>query len=155
MVSIYVNGKYHHVDTQPDTPLLWVLRDNLRLLGTRYSCGEAICGNCTVIVDDEPVLSCVTPIDTLDGAKITTIEEVAEQDHPLIRAWLEENVSQCGFCQPGQIMTALALLNRNPNPSDEEIIAAMDNNYCRCGTYQRIRKAIRRASEMMAAGKQT
>jgi isoquinoline 1-oxidoreductase alpha subunit len=124
-------------------------------LGTRYSCGEAICGNCTVIVDDEPVLSCVTPIDTLDGAKITTIEEVAEQDHPLIRAWLEENVSQCGFCQPGQIMTALALLNRNPNPSDEEIIAAMDNNYCRCGTYQRIRKAIRRASEMMAAGKQT
>jgi isoquinoline 1-oxidoreductase alpha subunit len=124
-------------------------------LGTRYSCGEAICGNCTVIVDDEPVLSCVTPIDTLDGAKITTIKEVAEQDHPLIRAWLEENVSQCGFCQPGQIMTALALLNRNPNPSDEEIIAAMDNNYCRCGTYQRIRKAIRRASEMMAAGKQT
>ncbi len=152
MYDIYVNGKHYRIDALPDTPLLWILREDIGLLGTKYSCGEGLCGSCTVLIDGDPTPSCVTPIKLANGSRITTIEGIAGQkDHPLIKAWLVENVSQCGFCQPGQIMTAVALLDKNPNPSDLEITDAMDSNYCRCGTYQRIRRAIRRASnEIMA-----
>ena len=152
MFRLIVNGRQYQVDVPSDTPLLWVLREHLGLLGTKYSCGEGLCGCCTVHLEGEPAPSCTTPIDVVDGKCITTIEGIAGHgSHPLIRAWLEENVSQCGFCQPGQIMTAAALLARNPNPSDDEIISAMDGNLCRCGTYQRIRRAIHRASRLLRA----
>ncbi len=152
MYKIKVNGREYRADVPPGTPLLWVLREHIGLRGTRYSCGEGLCGCCTVHLDGEPVLSCSTPIELAEGSHITTIEGLAEQgNHPLIKAWLEENVSQCGFCQPGQIMTAAALLRGNPHPSDDEINEAMDNNLCRCGTYQRIRRAIHRAAEVSSA----
>lgn len=152
MYDIYVNGKHYRIDALPDTPLLWILREDIGLLGTRYSCGEGLCGSCTVLIDGDPTPSCVTPIKLANGSSITTIEGIAGQkDHPLIKAWMVENVSQCGFCQPGQIMAAVALLDKNPNPNDQEIIDAMESNYCRCGTYQRIRRAIRRASNEILA----
>lgn len=143
-----INGEKQPVDVGPDTPLLWVLRDTLGLTGTKYSCGKALCGSCTVLVDGAPVRSCVTPVSAVAGANITTIEGLSENgDHPVQRAWIEDDVSQCGYCQPGQILVASALLARNPDPTDEEIEAAMSGMLCRCGTYKRIRSAIRRAAE--------
>ena len=146
--TLNVNGEQFEVEAEDDTPLLWVLRDNLGLTGTKYSCGMGLCGSCTVHIDGEPRRSCVTPISTLGDSEIITIEGLSpEGDHPVQKAWLEEHVTQCGYCQPGQIMTVVALLEKNPNPSDEDIDAAMSNVLCRCGTYQRIRKAIHRAAE--------
>jgi len=143
-----VNGEEHTVDVSPDTPLLWVLRDTLGLTGTKYSCGIGLCGTCTVHADGEAVRSCVTPVSEVAGKEITTIEGLSpEGSHPVQRAWAAENVVQCGYCQPGQIMAAAALLAKNPNPTDADIDAAMSGNLCRCGTYQRIRRAIHRAAE--------
>ena len=145
--SIHVNGKRYQVDASADTPLLWVLRDRLSLTGTKYSCGIGLCGTCTVLIDDEAVRSCTTRLDEIGDLKITTIEGLGAGDpHGLQRAWEAERVTQCGYCQPGQIMNAAALLLENPNPSDTEINAAMSDNLCRCGTYLRIRRAIRRAA---------
>lgn len=143
--TLNVNGESRAVEVAPDTPLLWVLRDTLGLTGTKYSCGKALCGSCTVLVDGAPMRSCVTPVSAVAGSRITTIEGLSKNgDHPLQKAWIEEDVAQCGYCQPGQILVASALLERNPNPTDEEIEAAMSGVLCRCGTYQRIRRAIRR-----------
>lgn len=145
--SIHLNGRRREVNAQGDTPLLWVLRDALSLTGTKYGCGVGLCGSCTVLVEGEAVRSCVTRLDDVGDRKITTIEGLgAEVPHRLQRAWEAECVSQCGYCQPGQIMNAAALLLENPNPSDAEIDAAMSANLCRCGTYRRIRRAIRRAA---------
>ena len=149
MPTIRVNGSEHTVDVAPDTPLLWVLRDELRLTGTKYGCGVALCGACTVHLDGEPVRSCQTPLSAVAGKSIITIEGLsADGSHPVQRAWMEEDVPQCGYCQSGQVMTAAALLAKNANPTDEEIDAAMSGNLCRCGTYQRIRRAVRRAALM-------
>ena len=129
-------------------PLLWALRDLLGLTGTKFSCGMGLCGSCTVLVDDEPLRSCITPISQVVGKSITTIEGLSEDaGHPVQKAWLEERVSQCGYCQPGQIMNVVALLKKTSKPSDAEINAAMGDVLCRCGTYQRIRAAIHRAAE--------
>jgi isoquinoline 1-oxidoreductase alpha subunit len=142
-----VNQVEYTVEAEADTPLLWVLRDSLGLTGTKYSCGMGICGSCTVLIDGEPKRSCVTPISNVVGVQITTIEGLSpDGNHPVQRAWLDEHVTQCGYCQPGQIMNAVALLAKNPNPSDEDIDSAMRSVLCRCGTYQRIRKAIHRAA---------
>ena len=151
-VALRVNGEDHTVDVDPDTPLLWVLRDTLGLMGTKYSCGIGVCGACTVHLDGKATRSCGLPVSRAVGKEITTIEGLsANGDHPLQQAWLAEDVAQCGYCQPGQIMTAAALLAENPNPTDEEIDAAMSGNLCRCGTYQRIKRAIRRAADGAAA----
>ncbi|MGZ6290821.1 MAG: (2Fe-2S)-binding protein [Syntrophales bacterium] len=152
-VKLKVNGKEHSVDVLPDTPLLWVLRDNLGMTGTKYGCGMALCGACTVLVNGRATRSCVTPVSTVAGKDITTIEGIsADGQHPVQKAWIEDDVPQCGYCQPGQIMGAVALLSANKNPSDADIDNAMSGNICRCGTYQRIRRAIHRAAETMAAG---
>jgi len=151
MVSLEVNGKKHTVDVDPDTPLLWVLRDHLHLMGTKYGCGRALCGVCTVHIDGKAERSCVTPVGSVQGKKITTIEGLPET-HPVKQAWLAEEVSQCGWCQPGQIMSAAALLAEKPMPADSEIDEAMAGNLCRCGTYQRIRRAVRRAAGTPAKG---
>jgi len=144
-----LNGKKQEVDVAEDTPLLWVLRDHLDLVGTKYGCGIAQCGACTVHVEGSAMRSCSLPISTLEGKKITTIEGLAEGDklHPVQQAWCDEDVSQCGYCQAGQIMSATALLNKNGNPSDAEIDSAMAGNICRCGSYNRIRKAIHTAAK--------
>jgi isoquinoline 1-oxidoreductase alpha subunit len=143
--TLTVNGETRPVDVSPDTPLLWVLRDTLGLTGTKYSCGKALCGSCTVLVNGAPTRSCVTPVSAVAGSDITTIEGLSKQgDHPVQKAWIEDDVPQCGYCQPGQILVASALLARNQNPTDDEIEAAMSGVLCRCGTYQRIRRAIRR-----------
>lgn len=144
-----VNGENRSISNVPeDMPLLWALRDLLQLTGTKFGCGRGLCGACTVHLDGKAVRSCSTPIGTIGNQKITTIEALSESgDHPLQRAWIEENVPQCGYCQPGQIMTAAALLAENSNPSDEEINAAMEGNICRCGTYQRIKSAIKLAAQ--------
>jgi isoquinoline 1-oxidoreductase alpha subunit len=148
LISISVNGEEHTVDVDPGTPLLWVLRDTLGLTGTKYSCGQGLCGACTVHLDGEATRSCTIPVSEVAGRQITTIEGLSPGgSHPLQQAWIAEQVVQCGYCQPGQIMTAAALLTRNPNPSDDDINAAMSGNYCRCGTYQRIRRAIHRVVE--------
>jgi isoquinoline 1-oxidoreductase subunit alpha len=149
---LVVNGETRDVEAVSNTPLLWILRDNLNLTGTKYGCGMAQCGACTVHVDDKPVRSCSTPIATVENKKVTTIEGLASGDefHPVQQAWMDENVPQCGYCQAGQIMSAVALLKRNNAPSDLEIEAAMSGNICRCGTYERIRKAIKRASNASA-----
>jgi len=129
-------------------PLLWALRDLLGLTGTKFSCGMGLCGSCTVLVDDEPTRSCVTPVSTVTGKSIVTLEGLSvELSHPVQKAWLEEKVTQCGYCQPGQIINAVALIKKNPNPSDADIDAAMGDVLCRCGTYQRIRAAIHRAAQ--------
>ncbi|MDQ7040985.1 MAG: (2Fe-2S)-binding protein [Rhodothermus sp.] len=149
-LELLVNGHRHTVEVPPDMPLLWVLRDVLGLKGTKYGCGKALCGVCTVHLNGTPVRSCVLPVSAVVGQPITTIEGLDPQgDHPLQRAWRELNVPQCGYCQAGQLMTAAALLQQNPNPTDEDIIAAMAGNLCRCGTYYRIRQAIHRAAEIM------
>jgi isoquinoline 1-oxidoreductase alpha subunit len=145
--TLNINNTLQVVDVDPDTPLLWVLRDQLGLTGTKYSCGAGICGTCTVHLDRQAVLSCQTPISSVGNKEVTTVEGLTEDgSHPLQGAWLAEQVSQCGYCQPGQIMAAAALLNHNPHPNDEEIKAAMSGMLCRCGTYPRILKAIRRAA---------
>ena len=147
-ISITVNGKEHTVDVDPGTPLLWVLRDTLGLTGTKYTCGIGVCGACTVHLDGEPVRSCTLPVSEVAGREVTTIEGLSpDGSHPLQQAWIAESVPQCGYCQPGQIMTAAALLTENPTPSDEDIDAAMSGVLCRCGTYQRIRRAIHRVVE--------
>ena len=150
MADIKVNGAVHKVDASPDTPLLWVLRDNLGLTGTKYGCGIAQCGACTVHIDGQPARSCVTPLSAVGNAAVTTIEGLSnDKSHRVQQAWIAEQVPQCGFCQSGQILTAVALLAKTPKPTDVQIDAAM-TNICRCGTYQRIRKAIHRAAGMKA-----
>lgn len=152
MISIFVNKRNVTVDVEPSTPLLWVLREHLGLTGTKYGCGVAQCGACTVHLDGRPVRSCSTPVSRAVGKEITTIEGLSvSNDHPLQRAWVEIEVPQCGYCQSGQIMSAAALLKANPRPADEDINRAMSGNICRCGTYPRIRRAIHRAAEMARA----
>lgn len=146
-IAFSVNGKERSVTVNPDMPLLWVLRDTLGLTGTKFGCGRALCGACTVHLDGDPIRSCITAVSTVAGKKITTIEGLsANGDHPVQRAWIEEDVPQCGYCQSGQIMAAAALLKQTPHPTDNEINAAMSGILCRCGTYARIRRAIHRAS---------
>jgi isoquinoline 1-oxidoreductase alpha subunit len=153
MISLTVNGKDQKVDVAPDTPLLWVLRDTIGLIGTKYGCGIALCGACIVHVNGEPTRSCTMPIAQAGGKKVTTIEGLSRNSsHPLQKAWIAEEVPQCGYCQSGQIMSAAALLAKNNNPSDDDIDKAMSGNICRCGTYNRIRKAILTASAMMRKG---
>lgn len=143
--NISVNGKKTTVDVDNDTPLLWVLRDTLKLTGTKYGCGEGYCGNCTVHIDGEAVRSCSTTINEANGKEITTIEGLAaNHNHPLIKAWIDEQVPQCGYCQPGQIMTAAALFNNGAIPSENEIESVMSTVLCRCGTYFRIKNAIKK-----------
>ncbi len=150
MARITVNNQVLNVDAAPETPLLWVLRDHLAMTGTKYGCGMALCGACTVHVDGVAVRSCILPLRTLEGKAVTTIEGLSQgRSHPVQRAWIELDVPQCGYCQSGQIMSAAALLRSNPTPSDAEIDAAMAGNICRCGTYRRIRKAIHRAAELL------
>jgi len=146
-VKFQVNGQEQALEIDPQTPLLWVLRDHLGLRGTKYGCGLGVCGACTVHLDGEAVRSCVTTVAEAAGRQVRTIEGLSESgDHPLQQAWLAEEVSQCGYCQPGQIMGAAALLARRPSPSDGEIDREMSGHLCRCGTYPRIRRAIRRAA---------
>ncbi len=144
-MTLDVNGKPLSVKAAPDTPLLWVLRDELKLTGTKYGCGVAQCGACTVLIDGQPTRSCVTPIEGLAAAKISTIESLGGA-HPVQAAWVKHDVPQCGYCQSGQIMSAVALLTQTPKPSDADIDGAMDGNICRCGTYQRVRAAIKDAA---------
>jgi len=146
-IKLTVNGRAATVDAPGDMPLLWVIRDLLNLKGTKYGCGMSVCGMCTVHVDGEATRSCVTPVKSAEGKRITTIEGLSpDGSHPLQKAWIDLDVPQCGYCQAGQIMSAAALLARTPKPSDAQIDAAMDGNLCRCGTYLRIREAIRRAA---------
>jgi isoquinoline 1-oxidoreductase alpha subunit len=145
--NLNVNGKKQLVEVDPSTPVLWVLRDHLDLVGTKYGCGVAMCGACTIHVNGVATRSCQLPVSSVGDAEITTIEGLSEKgDHPVQKAWLELDVPQCGYCQAGQIMSAAALLKNNPKPSDEEIEAAMNGNICRCGTYVRIKQAIKTAS---------
>jgi aerobic-type carbon monoxide dehydrogenase small subunit (CoxS/CutS family) len=150
MVKLTVNGTVHEVEVSPETPLLWVLRENLGLTGTKFGCGIAQCGACTVHLNGEAIRSCVLPVSAAAGGNIKTIEGVAGEDglHPVQRAWIAEQVPQCGYCQSGQIMSALALLDKNPAPTDDDIDQAMSGNVCRCGMYQRVKRAIR----MVATG---
>jgi isoquinoline 1-oxidoreductase alpha subunit len=149
LLTLNVNGTDHEVDADPETPLLWVLREKLRLTGTKFGCGIAECGACSVHIDGQLVKSCSTNVATAVGRKVKTIEGLSENStHALQRAWVEESVPQCGYCQSGQIMAAATLLERSPNPSDSEIDAAMQGNLCRCGTYAQIRRAIHRAAEI-------
>ena len=146
--DLQVNGRDYTVEAEAQMPLLWALRDLIGLTGTKFSCGVGLCGACTVLIDGQPAHSCVTPLSGLAGKTITTIEGLSpDGSHPLQKAWLDEHVSQCGYCQPGQIMNAAALLQKNPNPSDTDIDAAMSGTLCRCGSYQRIRKAIHTAAQ--------
>ncbi|HEY7547455.1 MAG TPA: (2Fe-2S)-binding protein [Blastocatellia bacterium] len=148
-IKINVNGKEQTVEVSPDMPLLWVLRDTLGLTGTKFGCGMSLCGACTVHLNGEAVRSCVTPVSSAVGKTIVTIEGLsADRTHPLQQAWIQVNVSQCGYCQSGQIMQAAALLRQKPKPTDSDIDAAMRGNICRCGTYQRIRQAIKQAAEV-------
>ena len=146
--TITINSKSFDIDVAEDMPLLWFLRDRLNFTGTKYGCGSGLCGACTVHLDGQPVRSCLLPVGSLAGKSITTIEGLSEKgDHPVQLAWVEHDVPQCGYCQAGQMMTAAGLLASNPTPSDTEIDAAMQGNICRCGTYQRIRKAIKSAAD--------
>jgi isoquinoline 1-oxidoreductase subunit alpha len=148
MVNLTINGTSHSVDAAPETPLLWVIREHLQLTGTKFGCGQALCGACTVHLDGTPVRSCQTPASQAVGRRITTIEGLhPEGRHPVQLAWIAEQVPQCGYCQSGQIMTAAALLARNPNPTDQQIVDAMSGNICRCATYLRIKRAIKRAAQ--------
>jgi isoquinoline 1-oxidoreductase alpha subunit len=147
--TLEVNGNVYTIDVEPDTPLLWVLRDSIKITGTKYGCGIAACGACSVHIDGRLEKSCQIPVGEVVGKRITTIEGLsADSRHPVQLAWVELDVPQCGYCQSGQIMAAAALLSTNPKPSDTDIDAAMAGNLCRCGTYQRIRKAVRRAAEI-------
>jgi isoquinoline 1-oxidoreductase alpha subunit len=151
MIKFFINGQQADFDASPDTPLLWVLRDFYSMTGTKYGCGMALCGACTVHVNGEPTRSCVTPVSSLEGKRVVTIEGIwGTTRAPVARAvkaaWIDKDVVQCGYCQSGQVMSAIALLTRNPSPSDADIDAAMSGNICRCGTYQRVREAIKSAS---------
>ena len=147
--QLNVNGQTREVNADPGTPILWILRDHLKLVGTKYGCGVAACGACTIHLDGVAVRSCQLPVSAVGGQKITTIEGISEKaDHPVQKAWMEHDVPQCGYCQAGQIMTAIALLKRNPDPSDQEIEDAMNGNLCRCGTYLRIKAAIKTAANV-------
>jgi len=151
MFSIKVNGKLFEVDAPSNTPLLWVIRENLGLTGTKFGCGRSLCGSCTVHVNGQATRSCVTSLSSVSGKEIITIEGLSpDGNHPVQQAWIAENVPQCGYCQPGQIMAAAALLAENRKPSDAEIDKAMSGNICRCGTYQRIRRAVHRAAGIMS-----
>lgn len=146
--DLQINGQAYAVDAEAQMPLLWVLRDLLGLTGTKFSCGMGLCGSCTVLVDGEPTRSCITHVESAVGKVITTIEGLSPDiSHPLQKAWLAENVTQCGYCQPGQIMSTAGLLQKIPDPTDEQIDEAMSEVLCRCGTYQRIRRAIHRAAQ--------
>jgi isoquinoline 1-oxidoreductase subunit alpha len=150
-ITFTLNGKPQAVDTDPQMPLLWVLRDTLNMTGTKFGCGIAMCGACTVHIDGVASRSCITPVSAVAGKKITTIEGLSEDgSHPVQKAWMEIDVPQCGYCQSGQIMSAAALLTKKKNPTDADIDDAMTGNICRCGTYQRIRKAIHRAAELQS-----
>lgn len=152
MLQLKVNGQRHEVAMEADTPLLWVLRDGLKLTGTKFGCGIAVCGTCVVLVDGKPVRSCVTPVSAVTGKNITTIEGLSsDNSHAVQQAWIEEQVPQCGYCQSGQILTAAALLESNPNPTEAEIEQAMSEVLCRCGTYPRIRIAVKKAAQLAAA----
>ena len=154
MVSLTVNGKPEQLDVEPDMPLLWAIREKLALTGTKYACGIAQCGACTVHLDGQPVRSCVTPVSAAAGRRVTTIEGLsASGDHPVQKAWMEVDVPQCGFCQSGQIMSAAALLASKSSPTDADIDAGMAGNICRCGTYQRIRAAIHQAAALAKGGR--
>jgi isoquinoline 1-oxidoreductase subunit alpha len=151
-IQLTINGKAQSVDVPPNMPLLWVLRDTLGMTGTKFGCGMALCGACTVHIDGEATRSCITPVGSVAGKKITTIEGLSpDRSHPVQRAWIEVDVPQCGYCQSGQIMSASALLAKNAKPSDAEIDDAMKGNICRCGTYQRIREAVHRAAALNKA----
>ena len=151
-IQLIVNGKAQSVDVPANMPLLWVLRDTLGMTGTKFGCGMALCGACTVHLDGEAIRSCITPVSSVAGKKITTIEGLStDRSHPVQRAWIEVDVPQCGYCQSGQIMSAASLLAQNAKPSDADIDEAMKGNICRCGTYQRIREAIHRAAELHKA----
>ncbi len=155
MVTFTLNGQLREVDVPDDTPLLWVIRESLNLTGTKFGCGIAQCGACTMHLNGLPIRSCVTPIKAAANQSITTIEGIAQQQtglHPVQQAWIDEQVPQCGYCQSGQIMSATALLASNTSPSDEEIDVAMSGNICRCGTYPRIRRGIKKAASIMNAG---
>jgi isoquinoline 1-oxidoreductase alpha subunit len=156
MATLTVNGTTQNIDADTDTPLLWVLRDHLSLTGTKYGCGMALCGACTVHLDGVAVRSCVLPLKAVEGKSVTTIEGLSkDKSHAVQRAWMEIDVPQCGYCQSGQIMSAAALLGANLSPSDADIDAALSGNICRCGTYVRIRKAIHRAAELLRVEKST
>lgn len=148
MISFVLNGKNHEVDCSPETPLLWVIREEIGITGTKFGCGAGLCGACTVHLNGEAIRSCLTPISAVSGQRVKTIEGLAppENLHPLQKAWIANNVPQCGYCQSGQIMSAAALLAKTPKPTDADIDDAMQGNICRCGTYQRIRKAIHEAA---------
>lgn len=153
MIALNINKKIYHIDADPETPLLWVLRDHVGLVGTKFGCGVAQCGACVVHLNGEAVRSCVTKLSRAEGKKVVTIEGLSDKnDHPLQKAWLELDVSQCGYCQAGQIMSAAVLLKENKNPTDQDINDAMAGNICRCGTYLRIREAIHLASELQRKG---
>jgi isoquinoline 1-oxidoreductase alpha subunit len=146
--KLNINGKEQEVDVDPSTPVLWVLRDHLNLVGTKYGCGIAQCGACTIHLNGTATRACMLTVSSVGNSEITTIEGLSEEgDHPVQKAWLEVDVPQCGYCQAGQIMTASALLDKNPNPTDEEIEMAMNGNICRCGTYTRIKKAVKLAAK--------
>ena len=158
MMTLQINGETHEVEVDPATPLLWVIRDTVGLKGTKFGCGIAQCGACTIQLDGAPVRSCVTPVQVAEGRQVTTIEGIAGQDgglHPVQQAWIDEQVPQCGYCQSGQVMVAAALLEANPSPSDADIDVAMAGNICRCGTYTRIRRGIKRAAGAGAASAAT
>lgn len=147
VINLNINGRKHSVEVDPNTPVLWVLRDHLDLVGTKYGCGMAQCGACTILLEDKAVRSCVLPVSQVEDKRITTIEGISENaDHPVQKAWLEHDVPQCGYCQAGQIITAVALLKEKPHPTDDEIEAAMHGNLCRCGTYLRIKAAVKTAA---------
>jgi aerobic-type carbon monoxide dehydrogenase small subunit (CoxS/CutS family) len=153
MISLIVNGKQQQLDVPPEMPLLWAIREKVGLTGTKYGCGMALCGACTVHLDGAPIRSCITPVSAAAGRKVTTIEGLSEKgDHPVQRAWMDVGVPQCGFCQSGQLMSAAALLARTSSPTDRDIDDAMAGNVCRCGTYQRIRAAIHRAAAITKGG---
>lgn len=151
MIDLKINGRTYQLDVDPRTPLLWAIREQTGLIGTKFGCGIAQCGACTVHVNGAPVRACVTPVQAAAGKAITTIEGLGSGDrpHPLQQAWIDEQVPQCGYCQSGQLMTAAALLSSNPDPDDDAIDAAMRGNVCRCGTYPRIRRGIKRAARIM------
>ena len=148
-INLSINGKSAQVEVDPQMPLLWVIRDYVGLTGTKFSCGISVCGACTVLMDGAPVRSCVLPVSAVEGKSITTIEGLSQNnDHPVQKAWIEEQVPQCGYCQSGQILSAAALLKGNPDPSDQEIETAMKGVLCRCGTYPRVKKAIKLAAKL-------
>lgn len=148
MITLRINGEKHEIDVAPDMPLLWAIRDIIGLTGTKYGCGKGLCGSCKVLLDGSPVQSCMIPVSSAEGKSIITIEGESENLQLLQESWLELNVPQCGFCQPGQLIAATALLDKNDNPTDEDINDAMIGNICRCGTYQRIKNAIHRTVEL-------